>query len=261
MTSLPLSWYQAVFIRNSRRSFNHRPIEEDKLARLERLGRDFHPHPGVRTELVRRPPEAVFRGVIGSYGSITGARGYFAFIGEPDRPRTDEWIGYMGEGVILEATILGLSTCWVSGFFRPEAVREELRLRPEERVYAVSPFGYAERVRTAKEKIYSKLAGSSKRKALAEIVAGAEPQPWQAQAVAAARLSPSATNRQPWRFLLGPDSITVETTGALDASRYPKRLDCGIAMIHVELGSLAAGTKGEWIPLEAPGVARFERRS
>jgi nitroreductase len=261
MTSLSLSWYQALFIRSSRRSFHHRPVEEDKLARLERLCRDFRPHPGVRTELVRRPPEAVFRGIIGSYGRISGARAYFAFLGEPGRPRTDEWIGYMGEGLILEATILGLATCWVSGFFRPEAVREELGLGPEDRVYAVSPLGYAERGRTIKEKIYSGLAGSSKRKPLAELISGAEPRPWQTQAVAAARLAPSATNRQPWRFILGPESIAVEATGAKDASRFPKRLDCGIAMLHLELGALAAGVKGEWVPLEAPAVARFERRS
>ncbi|HHY93759.1 MAG TPA: nitroreductase, partial [Firmicutes bacterium] len=29
-------------------------------------------------------------------------------------------MGYTGEAVVLEATALGLATCWVGGFFRPE---------------------------------------------------------------------------------------------------------------------------------------------
>jgi hypothetical protein len=46
-----------------------------------------------------------------------------------------------------------------------------------------------------------------------------------------------------------------------DGRRYPKRLDCGIAMLHIELGALAGGTTGVWTRLPAPDVARFEARS
>ncbi len=40
-----------------------------------------------------------------------------------------------------------------------------------------------------------------------------------------------------------------------------KRLDCGIAMLHLELGARAAGTSGSWEFLKSPGVAQFNRDS
>ncbi len=36
-----------------------------------------------------------------------------------------------------------------------------------------------------------------------------------------------------------------------------KRLDCGIAMLHIELGALSKGVKGRWELLKQPQVARF----
>jgi hypothetical protein len=261
MSRVPLSWHQAIFFRESRRSFHPREVEPVRLDRIENLCNEFRPFPGARAVLVRRSPETVFRGLIGSYGSITGARQYLAFIGDTEMPATEEGIGYTGEGIILEATLLGLGTCWVSGFFRPGAVRDHTELGPNERIYAVSPLGYAEKERTAKDRIYSVLAGSKKRKALAEIVSGSSPEPWQSKAVEAGRLAPSAANRQPWRFTLSPGAITVAMDSPRGVRRYSKRLDCGIAMLHLELGALAAGTAGTWTILPSPDVARFEARS
>lgn len=258
MSPIPSSWHQAIFIRASRRSFHPRAVEKNKLDRIERLCRDFRPFASVRAELVLRSPHKVFRGIIGSYGGITGADRYLAFIGDVGKPAVEEGVGYTGEGIILEAALLGLGTCWVSGFFRPEAVKEHIALGPNERVFAVSPLGYAERERTAKDRIYSALARSKKRKAMAEIVSGSAPLPWHSAAVEAARLAPSATNRQPWRFVLSPGAITVGMDAPQGDGRYSKRLDCGIAMLHVELGALSAGTTGTWTILPSPDVARFE---
>jgi hypothetical protein len=36
-----------------------------------------------------------------------------------------------------------------------------------------------------------------------------------------------------------------------------KRLDCGIAMLHIEVAALDCGVKGKWELLEAPRVAKF----
>jgi hypothetical protein len=258
MQPLPPSWYQAIFLRHSRRSFMSRRPEKEKVARLEALCREFRPFPGARAELVRQSPDVVFKGLLGAYGRITGAFFYVAFIGSEGGLNVEEGIGYTGEGVILEATALGLGTCWVSGFFRPEAVKAHLSLAEGERVFAVTPIGYAERDFTFKDKIYRGLAGSRKRKSLQGICDGRGPEPWQDKALESARLAPSAANRQPWRFGLDGGSITVRTDGPKDGGRYSKRLDCGIAMLHLELGAAAAGISGRWVPLRPPEVARFE---
>jgi hypothetical protein len=109
-----------------------------------------------------------------------------------------------------------------------------------------------------KEKFYSGAARSPKKKPLEEIVEGTAPEPWQEKAIEAARIAPSASNRQPWRFVVGDRSITVQADSPKDSDRFPKRLDCGIAMLHIELGAMAAGVKGKWTFLAAPDVARFE---
>ena len=252
------SWYQAIFERRSRRSFIDRLPEEEKLERLEKACREFRPFAGARAEFLRKSPEKVFKGIVGGYGKITGAPYYVAFIGSSGSPNTEEGIGYTGEGVILEATALGLGTCWVSGFFRPEAVKEHIALADNERVYAVTPVGYTEKRFSVKEKIYEGAARSLKKKPLEEIVEGTAPDKWQAKAIEAARIAPSASNRQPWRFVVGEKSITVRVNNPKDSDRYPKRLDCGIAMLHIELGAMAAGEKGRWEMLKAPDVGRFE---
>jgi nitroreductase len=251
------SWYQAIFVRRSRRSFIDRLPEEEKLERLEKVCREFRPFAGARAEFLRISPEKVFKGIVGGYGKITGAPYYVAFIGSSESPNAEEGIGYTGEGVILEATALGLGTCWVSGFFRPEAVKEHIALADHERVYAVTPIGYTEKGFSFKEKFYSGAARSPKKKPLEKIVEGNVPEPWQEKAIEAARIAPSATNRQPWRFVVGEKSITVRVDSPKDSDIFPKRLDCGIAMLHIELGAMAAGKKGQWEMHRAPDVARF----
>ena len=69
-------------------------------------------------------------------------------------PNEKEGVSCTGEGVILEATALGLGTCWVNGFFRPDAAKEHIALADNERVYAVTPIGYTKKGFSIKEKIY-----------------------------------------------------------------------------------------------------------
>ena len=75
--------------------------------------------------------------------------------------------------------------------------------------------------------------------------------------IEAARLAPSARNRQPWRFRVQDSSIVVTEDGKPSLPGISKRLDCGIAMLHLELGARAAGTSGSWKLLNSPDVARF----
>ena len=254
------SWYEAIFIRKSRRSFDEQPVDSAVLDGLDRRFSAFRPFSGARVALVPRPPEAVLRGLVGNYGRITGAPAYAAFIGETDAPGVHAAVGYAGEALILEATALGLATCWVSGFFRPDAVRAHIAVAPSERVFAVTPIGHASEGYTGRDRVYRALARSDSRKPLSELVdpAGGPLESWQQKAFEAARLAPSAGNRQPWRFSAGPGFVEVDASGGRDNDRFSKRLDCGIAMLHLELAARTEGKAGAWVPLEYPRVARYE---
>jgi len=252
-------WYPAIFQRTSRRVFDGRPIDPADMDRLGHACSDFRPFAEARAELAVQPTENIFRGIIGGYGRIKGAPAFIAFIGLEADPRVQEAVGYTGEGLILEATALGLQTCWVGGFFRRDAVDACLRLAAGEKVFAVTPVGHAPDVLSGAEKLMKGFVKATQRKPLAALIAeGAPSAPWMEKAVEAARLAPSAVNRQPWRFAIQGDSIVVGADSDKDAGRISKRLDCGIAMLHLELGALSAGVRGRWEFLSHPQVARFK---
>ncbi len=255
---LPVArWYEAIFRRQSRRTYSLSLPEADKLARLDRVCAEFRPFPEVRSELVRSTPEYIFKGLLGNYGRVKGALIYIAFIGRIDSPRVQEAAGYTGEGIILEATALGLATCWVGGFFRPEIVRRQVEIQDGEKVLSVTPIGYAPERKDRSERWLSGMVRSGRRKPLASLISGETAPAHLERALGAARLAPSAQNRQPWRFRIEQNSVTVAADQSFSTSSISKRLDCGIAMLHFELGARAAGVEGTWKILPSPDVAKF----
>ena len=252
--------YKAIMCRRSRRQYDPKPAESNILARLSTFCADFRPFPEARAVLVTESPDKVFRGVFGHYGKIKGAPAFIAFIGNMDDPHIQEKVGCLGEGVILEATALNLATCWIGGFFRPEIASLLAGAGKNERVLAVTPVGYAREDLSLEERIMTGFGRNHQRKPLSELVTGLEEIKWPAwvkAALEAARLAPSAVNRQPWRFEVKKDSITIAVDNLKDTFNISKRLDCGIAMLHIEITALNSGIQGEWEFLEAPKVAMF----
>lgn len=216
------------------------------MERLAFVCSNFRPYPEARSVLIEKKGNDVFRGFIGSYGKIENSPGYIAFIGNLESPRVQEAVGYTGEGIILEATSLGLGTCWVGGYFHPKAVSSEIAIERNERVLAVSPFGIPLQAYSFQEKLMTGFGYMHKRKGLDKLVTGTPDQAWMEPALEAARLAPSAVNRQPWRFVCGDNTITVELDKSRDTYNISRRLDCGIAMLHLELGARNAGIRGSW---------------
>ena len=124
----------------------------------------------------------------------------------------------------------------------------------------MTPVGRAVDGLTREERIMTGFGRNHRRKPLEEMVSGLEradwPQ-WIEAALTAARIAPSAINRQPWRFYVEPESITVSVDNPRFSFGVSKRLDCGIAMLHIEVAALDYGVRGRWELLEAPRVARY----
>jgi nitroreductase len=252
------SWSQAIASRVSRRSFRAEAPGKDLLGGLERVCREFQPYPEARAVLVREPVDKVAAGIVGSYGRVSGASCYLAFIGRMDSARVQECVGYTGEALVLEATSLGLSTCWVGGLFKPDVVSSGLGLGENEKVICISPVGYPAAKPSLTDRTFKAIAGSVRRKSIEELMEGGRvPEGVVKSALEAARLSPSANNRQPWRFRADGRAMTILTDNDKKEWKISRRLDCGIAMLHFELGARAAGLAGEWEFREAPEVARY----
>lgn len=259
---IPFSrWHLAIKKRRSRRHFDlNRPIEPETLAALDALCKQFRPFPHARSRLVTESRKGIFKGIVGSYGKIKGAPAFIAFIGDMNSPFVQEEVGYTGEGIILEATALGLNTCWVAGFFRPESVASLIDIGSKERILSVTPVGYARKFESLEEKLMTGFGRTHKRLPVAKLVSGLEKEEmpdWAKASLEAARLAPSAVNRQPWGFNVEDDGITVFVRTSGPEFNVSKRLDCGIAMLHIEVAALSSGVKGDWKLLTAPGVSRF----
>lgn len=262
MNTLPPNWYTAISVRCSRRSYDKgRPIEKDAGEKLHRVCREFRPYAPARVEFVSEPPDDIFSRALGFYGNIKNAPAFLAFIGDMSDENVQEKMGYTGEGIVLEATSLGLGTCWVALTYRSKSALSMLKLNGGEKLLAVSPVGYTTEAWTFGENVFSVFGANRRRKSLAGMVSGLDslhrPQ-WAEKAVEAARLAPSAINRQPWSFYVGEDSITVSISVSGPQYNISKRLDCGIAMLHIELGALSCGVTGKWELLKQPQVARFK---
>jgi len=256
------SWHEAIFRRHSRRRFDGNVPDEQALSRLRWVCERFRPFAEARAVLVEQADPAAFSGVIGAYGQVKGAPCYIALVGSMDSPWVQERVGYTGEGLILEATALGLETCWVGGFFRPHLVARAIPLDAGEKVLAITPVGHASGRTTVEERTMKAILRAGRRLSLDRLATGMQPHrrpPWVRRALEAARPAPSAINRQPWRFTVQEDGIIVETVlrGRGSGGVVNRRLDCGIAMLHLELGARAAGVRGRWEPLDPPRVARY----
>ena len=257
-------WLGSVSRRHSRRAFDGGAAEPEGLEQIEALCRAWRPYADARTVPIVRPIVDIFTGVVGAYGKVTGAPHVLAFIGDERADFTDQHVGYTGEAIVLEAASLGLATCWVGGFFNAKKVCQLVDLSPGERVYAVSPIGYALGRASLSERVMAAIAGAHHRKQVADIAPGAAREEWPAWAVAAvetARLAPSALNRQPWRFRFEDGGLVLAKDSAFETPKVAKRLDIGIAMLHAEIAAEAHGIHGSWTDLAGTDVARFDPRT
>jgi nitroreductase len=253
------AWLEAASERRSRRAFDGTPALPQTIDALSETCEGFRPFGDARVVLVAEPQVDPFKGVVGSYGKVTGAPHVLLVIAHSGSSAAQAHAGYVGEAAILEATALGLGTCWIGGFFDPKKALRLAELGPEERIVAISPVGFPSRSLTGTERTMRSMAGSHKRKTIDEIAAGTSE--WAAWAKAAAecvRIAPSAVNRQPWRLRLEDGSLVVARDNKFETPKVTKALDCGIAMLHAELGALGKRVAGTWATLDDRlDVARF----
>ena len=174
--------------------------------------------PGARIVLAEAPAALLYRH-LPFVPAISGTGRYAAVIvNEQADPHAGIHAGISGEAFVLEATALGVGTCWVMAFKRKNA---DLPLRAGEKIAAVIALGVPARGEPV----------SRKRKKLTEFCAD-DPAGWPLWAYNAAecvRQAPSALNRQPWRLSFVGRTLLLTQAGGT-------ALDMGIALLHLSLG-------------------------
>lgn len=249
--------------RVSCRSFDEKELEPNIMGRLTELAHQISAEKNDRMRFViidkkaepGKPPEK-----LGTYGIIKGANLYIVGIDHKENCDPLQF-GYAFEELVLAATDLGLGTCWLGGTFRREDFKKRIELKEEEKIFIVSPVGFALEKPRMIEQAFRGLIGAGKRKPWAELFFQSDGITPLLEADAAeygiplemVRLAPSASNKQPWRIVEtdGAYHFFLSRTKGYGIPGYDiQKNDIGIAMCHFELSAQEAGLAGHWETME-----------
>lgn len=205
----------AVSLRTSCRAYAGAPTTEQAALLAYHTGRLTLP--GAFMMMTPLPEDA--------FTNITGCRMAAALLVRDGSWQTCLNAGAIGEAFVLEATALGLGTCWVGGSYRREAVAGHI------------PAGAALLCLIAVGVPAQPLVAPITRRRMApEQLCRGDWRNWPESCIQAAALvqqAPSGMNQQPWALLMTP-------TGefALDSSVHTA-VDAGVALLHAELALTA----------------------
>lgn len=204
--------------RRSIRRYAPDPIDPNHIAQLNEIIDRCNQLGHLKMTLRLDEPEP-FNHWLAHYGFLTGVRHYIALVGER-QDDLEERIGYFGEFVVLQATALGLGTCWIAGTYNKQKSR--VSLSSEETLVAVITIG-----------IPAHPGVHRKTKSIAQLSRSPEPMPeWFGMGMKAVQLAPTAMNQQKFRF--ETDGTSVNTNAGIG---FYTALDLGIAKLHFEIGS------------------------
>lgn len=206
---------------------------------------------------------------LGTYGVIKNARLYLAGMIVPAPMATQDY-GYCKEKLILMATEIGLSTCWLGGTFAISAFGRAAGMRRNELLPTISPIGYAAPRRSLTERVMRGFAGSDHRlpwselffKNSAESPLSMEEAGAYREALENIRLAPSASNKQPWRIVYDKNRETfLFYLSRAIGYRHLRNLslqeiDMGIALCHFDLTVKALGITGRWLLDESASAVK-----
>jgi nitroreductase len=264
--------------RYSCRSYQSTPIPAEKQVKLNQFIADLSRGPfGTEQRFVLVAAAENDRSALkklGTYGYIKNPPGFI--VGATKSAELDlEDFGYQMEKIILEATRLGLGTCWLGGTFTKSSFHKKIGALEDELVPAVTSIGlpsdqrrWIETLRRRDENIERREAWRSLffegsfENPLSKEQAGELALPLEM-----VRLAPSASNKQPWRMVRDGSSwhLYLQRTPGYRERALVKwatvadiqRLDMGIAMLHFELSASEMGFSGVW-RREEPSIEKAD---
>lgn len=209
---------EAIKARHSVRSYSDKPIEPEKIAKLQESIRTANAESGLNIQLVTNEPRA-FDSFMAHYGKFSGVTDYIAIVGKKG-PKLEEASGYYGEQLVLLAQQLGLNTCWVGMTFKK--IKSAFEVGPGEKLAIVISLGYG-----------TTQGMAHKVKSIEEVSnANAGSPAWFRAGVEASLLAPTAVNQQKFFFEL--DGSKVSAKGG---SGFFSKTDLGIVKCHFEIGA------------------------
>jgi len=222
----------AIDVRRSRRNYVPKPLGTSDGEAIQSLISKFNDEQNLNMQLITGNGDA-FEGFRRTYGFFSGVQNYVAFVGNAKDVLEMEKYGYFGELLILEATLLGLGTCWVGGTFDRKST--PIELSDEESITCVITIGNVPSDLSTREKFIKKITHRRRSKTIEEMTVSDEELPeWFLSGMRAVQKAPSAVNRQPVKFTYRDEAVTAAVD---NTSQEGFAFDLGIAKLHFEIGA------------------------
>lgn len=211
---------EAIKERHSVRQFKDMPIEEETKESLISLIVECNKESGHHFQLICDDP-GCFSHFLAHYGKFKNVNNYIAIVANTSREFYEEYSGYYGQKIVLEAQMMGLNTCWVGGTFSKGKCKAAVE--PGEKLLAVIAIGYGET---------DGVPHSSKPMEKLCTVPEKDMPDWFKEGVEAAMLAPTALNQQKFVIELKDDTATIMSKKGLFC-----RVDLGIVTYNFEIAS------------------------
>ncbi|MBP3709044.1 MAG: hypothetical protein J6I73_01335 [Treponema sp.] len=234
-----VNYKMAIDARVSRRKYIDKEIEKAKVDALLDAIEIYNKESGLHMQLVLKTGGVAFDGFKKSYGFFVGVKNYLALIGKREDEHRLEKEGWYGEKLVLEATDMGLSTCWVGTSYDKSSCSCDIAA--DEVLDCVITLGYSDEKHSLKELLMENMMKSRSRKTIEQLTEHDTELPdWFIRGMEAVQKAPTARNSEPFVFTWKNNVASARACG--DAERV--MIDVGIAKLHFEIG--ADGGSWDW---------------
>jgi len=243
--------------RKSCRSFNQvllSPAEKKDLENYMRDNGKLLSNEIINLSIVEIKPEGKKMKL--DYGIIQGHNTYI--LGK-SKSTLDSRVnyGYLMEKVVLKATGMNISTCWI-GYF-DDTYFNDIHGENGFEIPGIVIIGYSQDKLTNLDKFLRFNVGASKRQSWEKLFFNYKSKTpitpalinKYSDSLEMVRLAPSSGNSQPWRIFFDDTTNEFHFFKKPINKRYEEKglhdIDMGIALAHFELTSLYNGLSGTWI--------------
>jgi nitroreductase len=254
-------FYTTILTRKSVRSYDQHSFNPADMARVELILKNTNPLiPGSKFSVLFKSREKGedLVSILGAYGRFISPP-YYLLPFEIGEEQSFVDLGYQTEQIAVQLWSKGIGSCFIGCLSRQEKVRMDFHLPDNARMAAFLAIGYpSEKFGIDSiSKGAKSILGIRNRLALEDICYRDsfqhkfEPEgKWQA-ILEAARMSPSAVNAQPWRFLFRGNDLFIFSSQdhrkyLLPENRFYTLHDCGICMANMTMAMDSLGHQGKW---------------
>lgn len=238
--------YDSIIKRKSIRNYSEKKLPSEKLREIRKYIDDLDSlFEEIEKEIIivnREEIDEAVSGLIGNFGKVEAP--YYTVVSSEEKNNYLENIGYQLEFLVLKLTDMNIGTCWLGSHFNENDLKNILEVKKNWKIPVIIAFGYPE-----EKNAFRDHPSQANRKKLSEIIINNTEkitEEWRT-ILNAARLAPSAINRQPWRFEIFDKGVHVylDKKGGI-VQRLAKRfgnleemnhIDVGIALNHIKVAT------------------------